>query len=146
MSMPLFFPMPMPVAQLDNLDKALTLAEICQLAGVPCRASGPWTKRRVVMTSGETALILAEAAPRTGVMVQVPRHFLGGHLKQNSRIKQARYVLAALAYGAMDLVARESVRGALWARPGTPRGRPRTGKALSNCERQRRFRDGRITM
>lgn len=54
--------------------------------------------------------------------------------------KKARLALYILAYGLFDLVARESIRGSPWAKINPPAGRPRIAKAMSNAERQRRFR------
>jgi len=48
----------------------------------------------------------------------------------------ARYACLAMAYGLMDIVARESVRGLPWTRPAAPRGRPRSGTAMTNAQRQ----------
>gem|GEM_PF-2808169 len=53
---------------------------------------------------------------------------------------RARLALGALAYSIMDLVARESIRGAAWAAAAPPRGRASSGTALTNAERQRRYR------
>lgn len=52
----------------------------------------------------------------------------------------ARYVLGAAAFALFDHVARESIRGALWARVENPRGPKFSGTARSARERQAKRR------
>ena len=130
MSTPLFFPAPRVLERVE-VRGAVPLRELLATAGVPCRASGPWTERlvRVVPGAEGTEKEPGDWAP---VRIGVPANL--------SRRDAARYAVAVLAYGLMDLVARESIRGQPWARPSAPRGRPRTGTASSNRERQRAHR------
>ncbi len=64
-------------------------------------------------------------------------------LPYTDRLNQARLALAAMAFGMHDIVAKESIRAAAWLRLRPPRGRPRSGCALSLKERQKRFRERR---
>lgn len=133
MNLPLFFPPPEYVLDLSEASAdAQTLRSLCADAGVPCRASGVWTERPVVVVPGERYRIEAEAGDYGRVKIEVPAWL--------SLVDQKRHALGALAYGLMDLVARESLRGAAWARPANPRGRRSSGVALSTKERQRRYR------
>jgi hypothetical protein len=111
------------------------LREVCARAGVLCRASGPWTERPIGLVAWRSAEIVAEASPRTAVLVRVPRP-----IWRRGPAARARFALEALAYVLMDLVARESVRGRREFRCTHRPGRPRTGAAISNRDRQRRFR------
>ena len=56
-------------------------------------------------------------------------------------IEQAKLALYILAHGLHDLVAKESIKGLSWTKPMPPTGRPKKMRALSNKERQKRFRD-----
>lgn len=133
MNLPLFFPPAVYVRDLsDDSIGAQSLRSLCEDAGVPCRASGAWTERRIVVVAGLRYRIEAEAGGYGLVKVEVPADL--------TPLDQKRHALGALAYGLMDLVARESLRGAVWARPAKPRGRPSRGMALSTKERQRRYR------
>jgi hypothetical protein len=131
MSTPLFFPAPRYREPLDAAS-AVELRALCGMAGVTCKASGRWAGRRVAIDRGSELAILAEPGGTGVVRVRVPAAL--------SRIEAARWALSALAYGLMDIVARESIRGADWAKPAVPRGRPTTGAAWSNRERQRAYR------
>ena len=97
-----------------------------------CRASGRWAERRVAIDRGPELAIVTEPGDAGLVRVRVPASL--------TPRQAARWALSALAYGLMDLVARESIRGADWAKPAPPRGRPATGTASSNRERQRAHR------
>jgi hypothetical protein len=130
MRIPLFFPTARIVVEL-NLEKPVTLAELAADAGVQCRASGPWINRRVELVSG-VDFIEREPSDWGGVRVGVP--------SECSPRDQARYALGVLAYGIMDVVARQIVAGQQWSRPSLPRGRKRTGKAMSPRQRQRKRR------
>jgi hypothetical protein len=133
MPTPLFFPPPRYRAVLP-LPAAGTVSvrELCAAAGVPCRASGGWTERRIQVVRADGYDIEAEPGGWGTVRIAVPRRLKPG--------EAYRHALAALAFGLMDLVARESIRGQRWARPAPPRGRPATGTAWSNAERQRAYR------
>lgn len=133
MTTPLFYPPPRYRAALP-LPAAGTLSvrELCALAGVRCRASGGWTERRIQVVRADGYAIEAEPGGWGAVRIAVPRRL--------KPIEAHRHALAALAFGLMDLVARESIRGQPWARPAPPRGRPATGIARTNAERQRAHR------
>jgi hypothetical protein len=131
MSTPLFFPAPQYREPLDPA-RTIDLRELCRRAGVTCKASGSWIGRRVAIDRGRELAIAAEPGGTGVVRVRVPAAL--------SSRDASRWALSALAYGLMDVVARESIRGADWARPLAPRGRPATGTALSNRERQRAYR------
>lgn len=129
--MPLFMPTARIVATL-RLRKATTIAALCAAAGVACRASGAWTQREVALECADSPAVDAEPGSWGRVRVGVPPAYA------RTARERARYGLAVLAYALMDPVARESIRGCDWARPGQ-RGRPTTG-ALSNRQRQAAFR------
>lgn len=127
---PLFFPAARIVKSVD-VTGSVKLSELLRRAGAPCRASGRWSERLVVIAPGESG-IEREPGDWGAVRIGVPSDL--------GEVDAARFAASAMAYGLMDLVARESIRGAYWARPAAPRGRPPTGRALSNAERQRNFR------
>lgn len=139
MSIPLFYPPARFVARLE-LKRPIALRRLCELAGVQCRASGDWIDRQVevVVRPGQPMTIEAEPGYKGAVRVSVPD--LREHAQHSYRV-----ALGALAYGLMDGVARESIRGADWARPAPPRGRPRSGTAQTSAERQRRHRSRQRT-
>jgi hypothetical protein len=85
-----------------------------------------------IVTSGEP-FIEAEPGDYGKVRVGAPEKLDGQSM--------ARYAIGAMAYALMDGVARESIRGAAWARADR-RGRPVrvAGSPKSNKERQRTFR------
>ncbi len=121
--------------------RAETVRSLCARAGVDCLASGAWTERKVYLVpvpAGEVLSIVKEPGDWSAVQVGLPG------VDINS-VAAARGALLVLAYGLMDLVARESIRGVVWARPSAARGRPRTGKAMSNAQRQARYRQRHAT-
>jgi hypothetical protein len=128
---PLFLP-PTKIVPALRLQNAMTVAALCEAAGAPCRGSGAWTQREVALQSGPAQAVEAEPGGWGRVRVSVPP------THARSARDRARFGLAVLAYVLMDPVARESIRGCDWARPGQ-RGRPATG-ALSNRQRQAAFR------
>lgn len=97
-------------------------------AGAQCRASGPWTQRPIVIAPGSTT-VEREPGDWGAVRVGVPN--------AASAATSARMAALVLAYQLMDPVARASVKGLDWARVRPPVGRPRSGIALTNAERQR---------
>ena len=132
MATPIFYPPPRyELAPGRARAKIYRLHELCAAAGVTCRASGDWIRRRVFVRMGGEYDICAQPGYRGDVVVTVP----AGKEKP-----AARQALAALAYGLFDGVAREGIRGAPWAHPTAPPGRPRSGQAKTTAERQRAFR------
>lgn len=131
MSTPLFFPPPRIVEHIDTRG-AHTLREVLAEAGAPCRASGSWTERLISIVPHHQSRIEKEPGDWTPVRILLPAGL--------SARDAARYAVAAMAYGLMDLVARQSIRGQPWAKPARARGRPPTGAARTNRERQRAFR------
>lgn len=149
MSIPLFFP---PVRYVKRLrlerlhprdshrdshgySHVMTLESLCHKAGVPCRGTGLWIQRKVKLVPGSNIDLTAEAGDWGKVQVRIP-----GLLKNISR-KDARLAVAALAYALHDLVAKQSLLGNKWAQIKAPPGRPCHRQALTNKERQRRFRE-----
>ncbi len=130
MATPLFFPTARLVPHIDR-HQALTLREVLLAAGAQCRASGPWTQRPIVIAPGSTA-VEREPGDWGAVRVGVPQ--------AASAASAARMAALVLAYQLMDPVARESVRGLDWARVCPPVGRPRSGTAFTNAQRQRSSR------
>jgi len=131
MSIPLFFPAVRYVRRLAISKRARTLRALCETAGVECKASGNWTDRIVDLIDGDRILIAAEPGDWSAVQISLPQ--------QDQRIA-ARIALAVMAYVLHDLVAKQSIMGANWSRVSAPRGRKRSGSALSTAERQRRYR------
>jgi hypothetical protein len=127
MNVPLFFPTARLVAHIDR-QEATPLREVLLVAGAQCRASGPWTQRPIVIAPGSTT-VEREPGDWGAVRVGVP--------KAASAATAARMASLVLAYQLMDAVARESVKGLDWARVRPPVGRPRSGIASTNAERQR---------
>jgi hypothetical protein len=130
MRVPLYFPTPRVVERLDGRG-ARPLHEWLARAGLPCRASGAWIDRPVRVVPGQSG-IEREPGDWGRVRIGVPAGL--------SARDEARWAIAAMAYGLVDLVARESIRGQPWARPAAARGRPPSGTAKSNRERQRAYR------
>lgn len=137
MSLPLFFPAPSYVtsatAQAD-VGTTMSLRELCARAGVACQASGAWTERCVTLTDTEgPGFVRAKPGSSAAVCIGVPPAYQGDD--------RHRYALGVMAYSLMDLVARQSIAGAPWAKVER-RGRPAlpAGQRLSNKERQRRHR------
>jgi hypothetical protein len=135
---PLFYSVPI-------LSKALPpggfvpLERVCAAAGVRCAASGSWNQRPVRIAKdealhGQSVVIHKEPEDFGAVEIRVP----AGLSDRDS----ARLALCAMAYGLMDLVARQSIRGQAWTAPAARAGRPAfvSGRAMSNAERQARFR------
>jgi len=134
MSTILFFPHVTYVKALARRN-SLTLAELCNRAGIKCRASGKWTEREVEIVRSDDTAVTAEPGDWGRVRIE---------MRLRDARQQARFALLVMAYGLHDLVAKQSVRGQEWARLKAPRGRPRQGRALTNKERQRRFRERKI--
>lgn len=136
MSIPLFFPAVAYVQKLV-LKRPKNLRQICRSAGVVCKASGPWTERKVEMVRGKALRILAEPGDWSALQIET---------SVSGTKQQAQLALAVLAYGMNDLVAKQSLVGQEWQRLRPPRGRPRKERALSARERQRRFRKRRAVV
>ena len=130
MNAPLFTAIPAYVPTLSARN-ATPVRALCDQAEIPCKASGEWTQRLIVLHRGEGYRIVAEPGGYGIVHITVP--------KTLSTRDAARHALIALAYELMDGVARESVRGYLWARPAAKRGRPMSGTRKTVRERQRKF-------
>ena len=131
--MPMFFPVQTYVPSI-TAGQGMRLQELCEKLGVQCRASGHWIERRIHVTHAEQGVdpaIEAEPGSTGAVHITTPAGA--------SQTQSLQYALAAMAYGLFDLVARESIKGAAWARPTLPAGRKRSGTAKSNAARQRKF-------
>lgn len=109
----------------------VTVAALCRRAGIPCHVTGPPARRPVRLAVSKLLRAVRLPGPFGEVWLGVPR---------GARRRVALVALGMLAYGVFDYTARESLRGVAAGRPGPGRGRPRTGRALSNAERQRRYR------
>lgn len=136
MRAPLFFPPPRYVPAIDTTH-ATTVADLCAVAGIACKASGEWIRRSVVVNQSDLLAIDAEPGHCGAVRLTVPPQLSGR--------EAARFALCVLAYGVHDLVARQSVAGHPWTKPRNPPGREKSGRALTTRERQRRFRRKRGT-
>ena len=131
MSIPLFYPPVRYLPRLQLSERATSLRELCGIAGVACKASGAWTDRVVDLSFAADLQIFAEPGDWSTVQITMP---------VDTPCNAARLALAVMAYALHDLVARQSIQGAPWARVAPPRGRIATGAALTTTERQRRFR------
>ena len=131
MSIPLFLPIPTYVSRIRS-GRFVPLKHWCRRAGLACKASGRFVERPIALKRCQCPAILVEAAPFHRVQIGVPHNW--------TAISAARYVMAALAFALMDVVARQSIAGAVWAKPTAKVGRPKTGRARNNRERQRRLR------
>jgi len=94
-------------------------------------ASGGWTERKVEIRHG--SLLMIESEPGDWGAIRITMH-------KSTKTKEAQTALLILAYALHDLVAKESIKNQPWSRVPAPRGRIKTGKALSNSERQKLFR------
>lgn len=132
MAVPLFFP---PVQYVPSLPSAgaQSVRQLCEIAGIECRASGAWCDRQVSWETGGPMHIKATPGSRGAVHITLP--------KPLAPVQLARELLVVMAYGVFDGVARESVRGVDWSRNITPRGRPKLARAKSNAQRQRAWRE-----
>jgi|GEM_PF-1612778 len=135
MTIPLFFP-PVTYVQRLSLRAPSTIRQLCEIAGVECRASGAWTERQVEIVGGKELKITAEPGDWGKVMIEF------GPMKLATKVGRqgAQIALAVLAYGMHDLAAKQSVIASSWTRIVSPKGRPKSDRALSGRERQRRFR------
>lgn len=134
MSLPEYWPKPQYISLLPH-GETITLRELCQRAQVACKATGRWTLRPVTVTCGATNQGAVLVNPNTtGVYIEVPEQWGG------SPIKEARYALGVMAYGIFDLVAKESIKGTDWSKIAPLKGPKKSGLAMSNRERQRKFR------
>jgi hypothetical protein len=125
-----FIPPPVYVDKLI-LDNPHTLKEVCQIAGVQCRASGSWTERLIEIVIAKQLKIIAEAGAWGSIRMEIPE----------SRYKNRfQIALKLLAYGLHDLVARQSIRGSKISVLKPPAGRPKLSSHKSNRQRQRDFR------
>jgi len=131
MSIPLFHA-PTEYVNGLTLENPITIEELCKLAGVTCRASGAWIQRLIEVRIGKENRVFAEPGDWGRVRIEVK--FC------RSKEEKFRQALSTMAYGLHDLVARESIKGQPWNTVTSPKGRPRTGKALTTAERQRKFR------
>ncbi|MDR1849577.1 MAG: hypothetical protein LBQ75_06020 [Zoogloeaceae bacterium] len=112
--LPAFYPFVEYVPHLPR-EGAIPLRELCGMGGVPCRASGPWIERPVLMLQTAADFpegrLRAEPGYRSAVEVHVPHSFC------DTQQSMARYALCALARSALgDLVSQESIKNAAWAR------------------------------
>jgi hypothetical protein len=117
-----------------ELEHSFALDALCVLAGIACKGSGGWRQRPIEPVPATHPFI--EAAPGGWGPVRIgvpPRH-------AKTQRSVARYVLGAMAYGLFDCVARESIKGQPWTKIESL-GRPRSGKALGNAQRQQRYRE-----
>lgn len=129
-----FFIPPTIIVSSLNLDNSLDIEELCSLAGVPCRATGTWTKRKIEIKLADELKIFSEPGDWGKVLIYLKKK------KQFKTIEKARAALCILAYSLHDLVAKESIKQAPWSRLIPPKGRKKSLRALSNKERQRLFR------
>jgi hypothetical protein len=136
MKIPLFFPPARLVKSIGD-SGTVSLAELCELAGVRCAASGSWVGRRIRVVAtphlkGVSVVIRKEPEDYGSVEISVSDEI---DIRDAARLS-----LGAMAYGLMDLVARQSIKNQDWTVPAMRPGRPRAIQALSGADRQRRLR------
>lgn len=108
--LPVFFPIPRYTSTPARQD-TIPLHELCKLAGVSCRASGKWIERPICLqkdTTGGIGQIFCEPGNTGTVTLFVPSNYA------ETEQDMARWGLGAMAYSVFDLVARESIKNALW--------------------------------
>lgn len=118
-------------ALVSNKHTTVTYQELCAMAGVIPRVSGPALERNILVSSDGKNARLTRHDDR--LFVSLPHTFRRDK-------KSALRVLEVLAYGFNDYAAREAVCGRGLFIPVAPRGRPRTGKALTPAEKMRQYR------
>lgn len=105
--LPFFMPIVRYVKSLPEpgeTGEKITLAHLCRLAGVACRASGAWTQREITLIESDQVCVMAK--PHQGpVAIFLPMNE-----------DRYRIALAVMAYSVHDLVARKSIRHAPWRR------------------------------
>jgi hypothetical protein len=124
--LPLWFPDRLHVDHIGRAGAgagAVTIERLCELAQTPCRASGAWTQRPVVLHvihQGQEPWLRAEHEDYGAVEVGVPP-------LADDAVEQARWALGCLAYSSLrDPVALASCRRQDWVRvsPDLPVARP----------------------
>ena len=134
MATELWYPIPRYRSKLEEVGLKTTVSGLCEANGIPCKMEGPGAKRAVFIVKSDTPFI--DCTPHQQEVCIGTRHAV--------KTKAAKkYALAAMAYAVFDLAARESVRGLKDFYEIKLIGRPRTGRVLSNAERQRKFRQKR---
>ena len=131
MGLPVFFPQPEIVLELPA-GKPTSLPELCRACGVPCKVTGLSARRPLRIS--ETAELRVARIPGalSGIWVGIP---------PVPPARRALLALGLLAFSAFDYGARETLRGRPEAFPSTSAGRPRSRRALTAAERQRRHRE-----
>ena len=135
MSIPFFLPIT-EYTPLLKLEKFFTIAELCKKAKIKCLASGDWVNRKIGVCYNDNFKVEAEPGDWGNVRITLSKSNM---LKLNST-KEAQLALTILAYSLHDLVAKESIKNHDFSKVRKPMGRIKTGKALSNKERQKLFR------
>jgi hypothetical protein len=128
MSLPVYLP-PCEISLSLPPGKKVTLRYLCQVAKIPCMVSG--LEREISIAERSSMRVVRQPGALAPVWLGVPR----GSLQ-----RRALLALGLLAYSAFDYGARECVKGRPETRVAQGRGRPPSGRPLSNAERQKRFR------
>lgn len=131
MSTTFFIPPPKYLQRLE-LVNPLDIAALCERVGIRCQASGAWINRRIEIKHGSELFVEAEPGDWGAIRITMPK---------TTKLAEAKLALVVLAYSLNDLVARQSVKGHDFARVPIPKGRIKTGRALSNAERQKLYRE-----
>ncbi len=134
MSFPAFWPTPQYLPFVPS-DGAIPIHELCERAGLPCKASGEWAKCLIIVVrcNDDDGHVVVDVTKGL-IRVEVPKRWGG------TDALDARYALGALAYSLFNLVARESIKGQEWAKIARSPGPRRSGAALTSRERQQRYR------
>jgi len=134
---PLFFP-PAIYSSALNLNNATKkdTKSLCDEAGITCKASGAWTKRKIFWEPSERLNIYAKPGYCGEILIGIPQSVI-----RHGKIEIARYLLQVMAYSELfDGVARESIKGLDWSRNIKKPGRPKKALKKSNAKRQREWR------
>lgn len=135
--LPLSYPKVSIMAKVPR-GRAFTVRSLCRAAKIPCRVTGPSTKRRVYLRfARELTTHDINIYREPGVLGAVTIETVPWRSDQ----EQAVQALGALAYAVFDYAARESLRGRPEAKNQKPVGRPKKQRPLTGAERQRRWRE-----
>jgi hypothetical protein len=130
MGLPVFFPVPKITLRLPE-GRSTSLPALCEEAGVACRVSGLSASRPLATATTPRMRVARMPGALSAVWLGIP---------PGSPRRRALLALGMLAYAVFDYGARETLRGLPESRAAAGPGRPRSARALTPAERQRRRR------
>lgn len=131
MSLPVFFP-PAEISLALPEGQRTTLAALCHSAGIDCRVTGLSASRPLLVAQASAMRAVRGPGPLSEVWLGIPA---------GKPARRSLVALGLLAFGVFDYGARECLRGLDVAKASAGPGRPRTGRAMSAAEKQRRYRE-----